>query len=438
MRCIEAWGLTELKGTPVSGVLRSSEGAEIRTAGWIYSKNVLGKILFIRLRDSTGMVQIAVRADRVGEGAFEQLKRIQPESSLSVRGIVKIDSRAPGGAEVQATSIDVLSASMDAFPIRPGVGKRFLLDNRHLAIRGRRVTTILKIRAAVSELFRRWLRRHGYTEIHNPSLITAACEGGATLFKVDYFGRGAYLTQSGQLYNEAAITSLEKIFCFQPSFRAEVSRTMRHLTEFWQLEIEEAFATQDDMMRLEEEMVAYVVREMIASRGRELRRLNDSLKPLETPFRRVSYDEAIEALRGAGVRVDWGMDLGADEEKKLCELVGSPVFVTHFPAKTRAFYHKPDPKRPEVVLSHDLLIWPYGEIVGGGQRIDDYETLMGRLLDSGLDPKEYGWYIDLRRYGSVPHSGFGLGLERFLSYLCALPHIREAALFPRTPARVYP
>jgi len=430
--------MTELKGMFVHKVLKSPEGTEIRTAGWIYSKNVLGKLIFIRLRDSTGIVQIAVRADRVGEEIFEQLKRIQQESSLSVTGVVKRDSRAPGGAEMQATSIKILGASMDAFPIRPGVGKRFLLDNRHLSIRSRRITSVLKISAAVSELFRRWLRRHGYVEIHNPSLITAACEGGATLFKVDYFGKRAYLTQSGQLYNEAAITSLERIFCFQPSFRAEVSRTMRHLTEFWQLEIEEAFATQEDMMRLEEEMTAFVVRKIIALKGRELNKMNKSLKPLEPPFKRISYDEAIGALKSAGVNVEWGIDFGADEEKRLCELMGSPLFVTHFPAKTRAFYHKPDPSRPDVVLCHDLLIWPYGEIVGGGQRIDDYEVLIEKITESGLDPKDYAWYLDLRKYGSVPHSGFGLGLERFMAYLCALPHIREAVLFPRTPTRIYP
>jgi asparaginyl-tRNA synthetase len=430
--------LTELKGAFVRRALKSPEGAVIRTAGWIYSKNVLGKLIFIRLRDSTGIVQIAVRADRVGEEVFEQLKRIQQESSLSATGVVKRDPRAPGGAEIQATSINVLGASMEAFPIRLGVGKRFLLDNRHLSIRGRRTTSVLKIRALVSELFRRWLRGHGYIEIHNPSLITAACEGGATLFKVDYFGKRAYLTQSGQLYNEAAITSLERVFCFQPSFRAEVSRTMRHLTEFWQLEIEEAFAEHDDMMRLEEEMIAYVVREALDKKGRELTKMNPSLRPLEPPFRRITYDDALGALKGGGVDVEWGADLGADEEKRLCELVGSPVFVTHYPAKAKAFYHKPDPSRPDVVLCHDLLIWPYGEIVGGGQRIDDYSLLVEKIVESGLDPKDYQWYIDLRRYGSVPHSGFGLGLERFLSYLCALPHIREAVLFPRTPARIYP
>jgi asparaginyl-tRNA synthetase len=430
--------LAEFKDTSISKVLRSPEGTEIKTAGWIYSKNVLGRLIFIRLRDSTGLVQVAIRADRVGEEAFEQLKRIQPESSLSVSGAVRRDDRAPGGAEVRADAITILGPSTEAFPIRPGVGKRFLLDNRHLAIRSRRVTSVLKIRAAISELFRRWLRGRGYIEIHNPSLITAACEGGATLFKVDYFGRKAYLTQSGQLYNEAAITSLEKVFCLQPSFRAEFSRTRRHLTEFWQLEIEEAFATHDDMMRLEEEMIAYVVREAMVKRGRELAKLNPSLKPLEPPFKRITYDEAIKALGDGDVEIEWGADLGADEEKRLCELVGSPVFVTHYPAKAKAFYHKPDPSRPEVVLCHDLLIWPYGEIVGGGQRIDDYATLMRRMTESGLDPKDYQWYIDLRRYGSVPHSGFGLGLERFLSYLCELPHIREATLFPRTPARIYP
>ncbi|MBO3802590.1 MAG: asparagine--tRNA ligase, partial [Candidatus Brockarchaeota archaeon] len=287
-------------------------------------------------------------------------------------------------------------------------------------------------------LFRRWLRRNGYYEIHNPSLITAACEGGATLFKVDYFGKKAFLTQSGQLYNEAAITSLEKVFCLQPCFRAETSRTMRHLTEFWQLEIEEAFATQEDMMKLEEEMISYVTKEVASSKWNELRKVNSSFKPLEPPFKRITYDEALEALSHAGLEVQWGSDLGADEERKLCEIVGSPVFVTRFPAKTRAFYHKPDPDRPEVVLSHDLLIWPYGEIVGGGERIDDYETLRRRIVDFGLDPGDYKWYLDLRRYGSVPHSGFGLGIERFLSYVCNLPHIREAAMFPRTPARIYP
>ena len=429
--------MESLKGMRVSEILKAQDGTAIRTAGWLYSKNVLGKLIFLRLRDSTGIVQFAVRAEKVGESTFEELKKVQTESSISAEGVVRKDSRAPGGVEVQATAVNIICPS-ETFPIKPGVGKKFLLDNRHLAIRSRRVTSILKIRAATCELFRRWLRRHGYHEIHNPILITAACEGGATLFKVDYFGRKAFLTQSGQLYNEAAITSLEKVFCLQPSFRAEISRTVRHLTEFWQLEIEEAFATQDDMMRLEEEMISYVTKEMASSKWNELRKVNSSFKPLEPPFKRITYDEALNALSEAGINVQWGNDLGADEEKKLCEIVGSPVFVTRFPAKTRAFYHKPDPDNPKVVLSHDLLIWPYGEIVGGGQRIDDCETLRRRIVEFGLDPDDYKWYIDLRKYGSVPHSGFGLGIERFIAYICNLPHIREATLFPRTPARIYP
>jgi len=429
----------EFKTSRSSAIVKESDGQPVSLTGWIYAKRAHGKLVFITLRDSAGLVQVTIHSERVSEEEFNKARDANIESSISVRGYVHADSRAPGGAEVQCTSFKLLSQASADYPIRLGVGKEFLLDKRHLHIRSPRVSAILKVRAVYVSELRRWLEQNGFVEVHCPILITAACEGGATLFKVDYFKKKAYLSQSVQLYQEAAITALEKVYSIEPSFRAELSRTRRHLTEFWQIEAEVANATLEDIMSVQEQLLASACKGVVERCGGEFKTLRRRFKPPEPPFPRITYDEAVERLRKSGVTIEWGEDFGADEERELCKGFDTPFFVTHYPRKCKAFYHQPDPARPEVTLSADLLAPAgIGEISGGGQRISDYNQLIASLREFGLNPDEYEWYTDLRKYGGVVHSGFGMGVERVLRWVLRLPHIRDACLFPRTPARVYP
>ncbi|MCS7129477.1 MAG: asparagine--tRNA ligase [Candidatus Caldarchaeum sp.] len=422
-------------------VAKLADGENVELLGWLRSKRIHGKLLFLDLRDSTGIIQVTVRTPQVAESDFSKAASVGRESALRVVGSVKHDPRAPGGVEVSASKVEVVSPSLEEYPLKKGVSSRVLSESRHLAIRGPKASAVLRFRSKLINQLRDWFEREGFVEVHCPTFITAAVEGGATLFKVDYFGRPVYLTQSVQFYQEAAIYALEKVYSVQPSFRAERSKTRRHLTEFWHVEGEMAFAGLEELMRVVERLVGESSIAALENSADELRLLDRkvNVSSLEPPYERVKYSEALGLLERKGVHVPWGSDLGADEERVLTMEFEKPFFLTHFPKKAKAFYHKTDPSNPQLTLSADLLAPAgYGEIVGGGQRIHDYEELLGRIEEEGLDASDYRWYLDLRKFGSVPHSGFGLGLERLVQWLLGLKNIRSAAMFPRTPTRVYP
>jgi len=427
----------------IEEVLKSEcVGLRVCIRGWIYRRSVVGKKAFVRLRDSTGVIQVVVDASRLGEKLVGELKDIGLEASVIACGLVRESKRAPGGFEIEADYFTIIGYSRD-FPIKGGEGVDYLMDNRHLWIRSPRYSKIFRIKHTVLTAGREYFIKNGYWEVTPPILTASACEGGATLFPVDYFGTKAYLSQSAQLYLEALVYVLEKVFSLTPSFRAERSRTRRHLTEYWHLEPEAAWHSMEDMMRVAEELVAYIVERVLEERRRELedlgRDINTLKKSLNTPYPRVKYDEAIEILQKKGINVKWGDDLGADEERVLTMEFETPFFLTHFPKSVKSFYMKIDRSRPDVVLGFDLLAPEgYGEIIGGGEREDDYNTLYQRILEQGLNPEDYKWYLDLRRYGSVPHSGFGLGIERAVMWIAGLDHIREAIPFPRYRERIYP
>jgi len=430
-----------MKEIYVEDVIGLPDGAEVELLGWVRNKRSHGGLIFVDLRDSTGVIQVAVKRGAVSERSFQDAEAARKESAIRVKGIVRRDPRAPNGVEIQCRSFEIVGQSLDDFPIRKGVKVKFILDNRHLHIRSPRVAAIMRVRASLVKVARSWFERHGFVEVHCPSFITAAVEGGATLFKVDYFGREVYLTQSSQFYLEAAIYSLEKVYCIQPSFRAELSRTRRHLTEFWHLEAEMAHADLEDMMRVVEDLFYSMVLGVYESCGDDFKLLGVRIDPdvAKPPYPRIRYSEALDILQRKGFQIKWGDDFGADEERELSKEFEKPFFVTHWPREAKAFYHLPDPEDPSVCRNADLLTpGGFGEVVGGGQRIHDYNQLLERIRENGLNPGDYQWYIDLRKYGSVPHSGFGLGVERMLWWLLKLPHIRDACLFPRTPSRVYP
>jgi asparaginyl-tRNA synthetase len=414
-------------------------GQQVVLRGWIYTKRLHGRLVFLTLRDSTGLVQITIHKGQLSEEEFEAAQEVTVESSVTVGGQVKADPRAPGGVEVQCTTFQVLAKAFDDYPIQLGAGKEFLLDKRHLHIRSPTVTAILKVKASFIQAAREWLWKNGFIEVHCPLLINVACEGGATLFPVDYFKRKAYLSQSVQLYQEAAITALEKVYSVEPSFRAEKSRTRRHLTEFWQIEAEAANTPLTEILKIQENLLTTACRLVRERSKAEFKFLRRRFKPPKPPFQRITYSKAVEILHGLDVDFEWGEDFGAVEERFLSKQFKQPFFVTHFPRRCKAFYHDPDPTDPEVTLSADLLApRGFGEIAGGGQRISDFALLVESLKEFKLNPEDYEWYLDLRRYGSVVHSGFGMGVERVIRWMLRLPHIRDATLFPRTPARVYP
>ncbi len=428
----------------VSRILSGSlEGEHVKIRGWLHNKRSSGGIHFLLIRDGTGIIQCTMKKDKADPDEFELVKRLTQESTLELEGIVRRDPRAPDGYEIAVERVKVIHMAEEGFPIAKKYhGPDFLLNNRHLWIRSKKMQTILRIRSKFLEAAREWFRMNEYTEFHAPILITAACEGGSTLFNVKYFDMDAYLTQSWQLYAEAAIASLGKIYTIAPSFRAEKSRTRRHLTEYWHLEVEIPWCDLNCIMKVEEELLTHICHRLAKEMPKELehfgRSPNDLLK-VEPPFERITYDEAVEILRRDGIDFEWGDDLGWIEEKHLTMKYDKPFFITHYPRGVKAFYHKPDPKRPEVTLSVDMMAPEgYGEITGGGQRIDDVNELLERIKEENLDPDDYEWYIDLRRYGSVPHSGFGLGVERTIAWICKLDHIRDAIAFPRLINRVYP
>ncbi|MEM1521772.1 MAG: asparagine--tRNA ligase [Thermofilaceae archaeon] len=421
----------------IADALRAGDGEELTVRGWVYRHRDLGEKVFLVVRDSTGIIQV------VFSGKLAPLAReADVESSVVVSGLVKSDPRAPGGKEIVGNLLEIVGPSRN-FPISKDYSREFLLDVRHLWVRSRRMQAILKIRHTVFGAIHDYFRSHGYYEVQAPMFITAAVEGGATLFPVKYVDDSTvYLTQSSQFYLEALIFSLEKVYTIAPSFRAEKSRTRRHLTEFWHCEAEEAWAGLDDIMRVEEELVWHAVEKVLEQNQEELKLLGRDVKKLELcepPFYKISYDEALEMLEGKGFKLQWGEDFGADEERVIVEEFDKPVFVHRFPVRAKAFYHKNDPNRPEVTLSADLLAPEgYGEIVGGGERIDKLEELLAKIREFGLRPEDYEWYIDLRRYGSVPHAGFGLGVDRLVMWIAGLDHIVDALPFPRTLRRAYP
>jgi len=419
------------------------DGTHLKLRGWVQNIRAGGGILFLQLRDGTGIIQCTLKKDQVDSQEFERLRNIPIESAVEISGLVRKDLRAPGGYEITGERVSVLSQAEDGFPIAKKYhGPDFLLDNRHLWIRNPKMQSILRLRTRLVEEFRKWLVDHEYLEVQMPILVNAAVEGGSTLFEVKYFDQKAYLTQSWQLYAEAMIFGVGKIFTVAPSFRAEKSRTRRHLTEYWHLEVEEPWLDLAGLMRLEEELVSSAVQRTCELMPEELKlvgRNPDELKNVTPPFPRITYSEAVKLVQKSKPDFKWGTDLGWKEEKVLTENFDRPFFVTHYPKGVKAFYHMPDPSNPEVTLSADLLAPEgYGEITGGGQRIHDLQLLLARIKEEGLKTEDYNWYVDLRRYGTVPHSGFGMGVERTLAWVCKLEHIRDAIPFPRLINRIFP
>ncbi len=425
--------------------LREHVGQEVTLRGWLYNRRAKGKIAFLLLRDGTGTVQcVAVRAE-IGDEKFGICEKLPQESSLEVTGSVRADERSPGGVEVGLKDVRVVAESAPDYPIQiqdvvPEVG--FLMQNRHLWLRSRKQVALLRLRAEVIRAIRDFLDGRGFVCVDSPVLTPAACEGTTTLFPVDYFGEKAFLTQSGQLYAEAAALALGKVYCFGPTFRAEKSKTRKHLTEFWMVEPEAAFLELDGLMELAEQFVSSVVARCLDRRKEELKVLGRDTKPLETvvpPFPRMHYDEAVRKVNGAGVEMKWGDDFGAPQEEALARDCDRPVMVHRFPAEIKAFYMQPDAADPKHALCVDMIAPEgYGEIIGGSQRVHDYRMLEERLAQHKLPREAFEWYLDLRKYGTVPHAGFGLGVERTVAWIAGTEHIRECIPFPRMLHKMYP
>ncbi|MGQ0549868.1 MAG: asparagine--tRNA ligase [Armatimonadota bacterium] len=423
--------------------LRDFAGRRVELCGWLYNRRSSGKVQFLLVRDGTGIVQAVVARPQASEDTFAVADRLSQESSIIVTGVVREDARAPGGVELSVTRLVVVQQA-EPYPITPKEhGVEFLMDHRHLWLRSTRQHALLRVRAEIIRAMTDFLDSRGYLRVDTPILTPAAVEGTTTLFGTEYFDLGtAYLTQSGQLYNEATAMAFGRVYCFGPTFRAEKSKTRRHLIEFWMLEPEAAYLDFEGYMVLAEAFVASVVARVLERCRAELATLERDITPLErvvAPFPRISYDDALRLLAEKGKAVPWGEDLGGDEETAVSEHFDRPVFVHRYPAQCKAFYMQPDPQRPEVVLGADLLAPEgYGEIIGGGERIHDLALLERRLAEHNLPKKTYQWYLDLRRYGSVPHSGFGIGIERTVAWLCGIEHVREAIPFPRLLNRLYP
>ena len=418
-------------------------GDTVTIRGWLQSRRSSGRIHFLTVRDGTGRLQAVMSKQAVGNETFERSDHLGQETSLVVTGAVRADARAPGGYELDVATLDVVGRSAD-YPITPKEhGVDYLLDRRHLWIRSRRQSAILRVRHEVIDAVRDYLNGQGFVLTDTPIFTPAACEGTTTLFPVQYFDdRTAYLTQSGQLYVEATAMALGKVYCFGPTFRAEKSKTRRHLTEFWMVEPEMAYATLDDATDLAEALIAAVVARVLDRRRAELDVLERDTTPLErvrAPFPRISYDKAVAILKEHGLPFEWGGDFGGPDETALAEHFDRPVAIQRFPSAIKAFYMKPDPDRPELSLSVDLLAPEgYGEIVGGGERLDDFDLLLERIQAHDLPQESFEWYLDLRRYGTVPHAGFGMGIERMVAWICGIEHVRETIPFPRMLYRLTP
>lgn len=416
--------------------------SDVVIKGWLYNKRSSGKIAFLELRDGTGRVQGVVVRGKVDDDVWNAADEIGQESSVIVTGKVKADERAPSGVELTVSAIEVVQA-VDGYPITPKEhGTEFLMDRRHLWLRSSQQHAVLRVRSKLQKICRDYFYERGYTLVDSPILTPLSVEGTTTLFATDYFGRPAYLTQSGQLYQEAGAMAFGKVFCFGPTFRAEKSKTRRHLTEFWMLEPEIAYATIDDVMEIAEDFIVTVIQQALIECDAELMTLERDRAPLEEirkPFPRVHYDDSVELLQKAGEDFEWGSDFGARHETILSEHFGKPVFINRFPTKIKPFYMQPDAERPELVLGCDLIAPEgYGELIGGGQRIHDPELLERKLAEHGLPTEPYQWYLDLRRYGTVPHAGFGMGLERLVAWVAGRHHLRETIPFPRMVGRLEP
>lgn len=416
--------------------LGSHVGKEVTLHGWLYNKRSSGKVKFIVLRDGSGYLQCVYFKGNVSEEVFETADKIGQESSITVTGIVKEEKRAPGGFELDATGLKIISEAVD-YPITPKEhGVEFLMDNRHLWLRSSKQVAILKIRHRIVKAIRDFFDERGFTLMDPPILTPAACEGTSTLFETEYFDLGkAYLTQSGQLYAEAGAMALGKVYTFGPTFRAEKSKTRRHLTEFWMVEPEVAFNDLNDNMDLAEEFLEYIVQTVLKNMGEELKVLERDISKLENvkrPLPRISYDEAVEILKKNGIDFEYGNDLGATDETIISNQFDRPVMVHRYPSEVKAFYMKRDPENLKLALAVDVLAPEgYGEIIGGSQREDDLNLLNERIKEHNLPMEAFEWYLDLRRFGSVPHSGFGLGLERTVGWICGLDHVRETIPFAR-------
>ena len=417
-------------------------GEVVTLQGWVEKTRGHGKVAFVVVRDGTGTVQCVLVQDNLDGSAWDLYGSLSQEALILINGKVKKEARAPGGFEVELHSVELL-ADADGYPIQPKEhGVDFLLDHRHLWLRSAQQRAVLRVRAEVSQAINDFFYNRDFVRIDTPILTGAIGEHAGTLFKTDYFNDTAYLAQTGQLYVEAACPAFQKVYCFGPSFRAEKSKTRRHLTEFWMVEPEVAFADSEDNMRLQEEFVSYLVERALERCSDELQVLERDTAKLEgicPPFPRISYTEALETLKAKGSTTAWGMDLGAADESTLMEDHDLPLFVYNYPKSAKAFYMKENPDNVDTVLCNDLLAPEgYGEIIGGSQREDNLDLLMGRIGEEGLPEQAYAWYLDLRRYGTFPHSGFGLGLERTVAWITGRHHIREMIPFPRMMNRLYP
>ncbi|MBD3210239.1 asparagine--tRNA ligase [Candidatus Micrarchaeota archaeon] len=417
------------------------EGREVTIRGWVYRHRTSGNMVFAVIRDPTGLIQATVKKDRVSEKDWKDANDAYVESSLTVTGVVKKDERAPGGYEIQATGFSLVSRG-EPFPISKDLSDEFLLDIRHLWVRSRKMTAIMKARHHIVNYLREFFDREHFYEIAPPIITKSGCEGGSTLFEMDYFGDTAYLTQSSQMYAEVFIFSLGRVFVFAPSFRAEKSRTIRHLAEYWHLEPEMAYYDHEMNLKLQEDMCQYVIENMLKNHSGLLEACGRDpldLEKVKTPFPRMEYKDAVDRVNELGGKMEHGEDFGADEEALLTKELDRPLFVHKYPKGIKAFYMKEDPKNPDLVLNDDLLApRGHGEIIGGSERIWDYDELVSRMKEQNLNLSDYQWYIDLRKYGSVPHSGYGLGIERFVKWILNLDHIRDTIPFPRTITRCYP
>jgi asparaginyl-tRNA synthetase len=413
------------------------ENKKVTIRGWVYRKREGKGLIFLVVRDSTGFIQCTVKKD---SPAWIEAERLTIESSLTLEGTAKPDQRAPGGHEISADAVAIIGLA-ETFPISKDKSEEFLRDIRHLWLRSRKMNLVMKLRGNVLAYSREYFAKEGFTEVSPPMFISAACEGGSTLFGLKYFDQNLYLTQSSQLYLEILIYSLENVYCIAPSFRAEKSRTIRHLTEYWHMEGEWPFADMTDLMRFEEGLLAHVCQRTVENCKRELTELGVDIAKLasvKVPFPRMTYSEAIERLAAKGSKLKWGDDLGYEDEKVLADEIDKPFFVYDYPTAIKAFYCKTYRDRPEVAMSTDMLVPRIGEISTGGAREDDKETLIKRIKDMGLKPEDYDWYLDLRRYGTVPHVGFGMGVERLLTWMLDLENIIDSIPFPRTTRRFYP
>lgn len=417
-------------------------GERVTIRGWLYNKRSSGKISFLEVRDGTGIVQAVVFEGEVSAETWEASEAVSQESSLVVEGTVRADDRAPGGFELGLEELEIVQLAED-YPITPKEhGIEFLMDHRHLWLRSSRQHAALRVRSRLTHICRSYYEDRGFTLIDSPILTPTSVEGTTTLFETDYFEETAYLSQSGQLYLEPACMALGKVYCFGPTFRAEKSKTRRHLMEFWMLEPELAWARLDDVMELAEDFVTHIVSRTLETCAGELETLERDIAPLQKvrkPFPRLSYDEAVDILRAEGEDFEWGSDFGGGHETILARQHDAPVMIHRYPAAAKAFYMEPDPERPELALCVDMLAPEgYGEIIGGSQRIHDHDLLLARIREHGLDEDHYRWYLDIRKWGSVPHSGFGMGLERVVAWITGLPHLRETIPYPRMLGRLYP